>query len=170
MGRHIILGFVLLFLLLGIAPLGLCGRCIESEKQALLRFKASIYDDPHKNLSSWNPKTNRCQWDGITCHNVTGPVLKLDLSFYSLQATSVDPSLLELQHLIYLDLSGNNFNAISIPTFLGSMGRLRYLSIAGSNFTGKIPTNLGRNLTALQFLDLSWNDLHINDMSWISKL
>ncbi|XP_028799918.1 receptor-like protein EIX2 [Neltuma alba] len=171
MERHTILGFVLLFLLLlGIAQLGLCGICIESEKQALLKFKASIYDYPYKNLSSWNPKTNCCQWDGIACHNVTGHILKLDLSYYSLQATGVDPSLLELQHLIYLDLSGNNFNAISIPAFLGSMGRLRYLSISESNFTGKIPTNLGRNLTALQFLDLSYNDLHIKDMSWISKI
>ncbi|XP_028788881.1 receptor-like protein EIX2 [Neltuma alba] len=171
MGRHIILGFVLLFLLLlGIAQLGLCGRCIESEKQALLKFKASFHDDSFESLSFWNPQTNCCQWDGITCHNVTGHVLKIDLSDYVLQATGLDPSLLELQYLIYLDLRGINFNAISIPAFLGSMGRLRYLSISGSNFIGKIPTNFLRNLAALQFLDLSWNDLDINDMSWISKL
>ncbi|KAI9112658.1 hypothetical protein K1719_016324 [Acacia pycnantha] len=152
MGMCFKIGFALFFLLSEISQLGLCGRCIESEKRALLKFKASFHDDPYNRLSSWNPKTN--------CAS----------GMAYLEAIGVDPSLLELKHLIYLDLSGNNFNAISIPILFGSMEGLSYLSISESNFKGMIPANLGGNLTNLQFLDLSWNHLHTNDMSWVSNL
>ncbi|KAK4280088.1 hypothetical protein QN277_011759 [Acacia crassicarpa] len=170
MGMCFIIGFALIFLLSEISQFGLCGRCIESEKRALLKFKTSFHDDPYNRLSSWSPKTNCCRWHGIACHNITGHVLKLDLNFDSLEAIGVDPSLLELKHLIYLDLSGNNFNAISIPILFGSMEGLSYLSISESNFKGMIPSNLGGNLTNLQFLDVRWNHLHTNDMSWVSDL
>ena len=36
----------------------------------------------------------------------------------------INPSLLDLKHLIYLDLSYNDFGGIQIPKFLGSMGSL----------------------------------------------
>ncbi|KAI9082900.1 hypothetical protein K1719_035230 [Acacia pycnantha] len=121
MGRRVIIGLALLFLLSEIGDLVLCETCIESEKQALLKFKASIHDDPYNGLSSWNPKTDCCECEGIAYHNVTGHVLKLDLNQYWLVAFDVSPSLLGLQHLDYLDLSANNFNAISTPLFLGSM-------------------------------------------------
>ncbi|XP_054812755.1 receptor-like protein EIX2 [Prosopis cineraria] len=169
MGRHIITGFALLFFLSKITKLGSCEGCIESERQALFKFKESILHDPHKILSSWDPKTNCCLWDGRACHDVTSHILKLNLSFHFLEATHIDPSLTELQNLIYLDLSWNNFNGVPIPISFGSMEQLRYLSIYYANFTGKIPANLG-NLTNLKFLDLSWNYLQINDMNWVSKL
>ncbi|GAU15410.1 hypothetical protein TSUD_44470 [Trifolium subterraneum] len=177
--------FVVLFLvLIEIAQICLCANsnvpCIEQERQALLDFKASISHDSPNNLSSWKG-THCCQWEGISCDNVTGHVVKLDLrnpcyyryspwwrpeeyfddmpcsSFqHRVVATNVSSSLLQLEHLTYLDLTGNNFSWSPIPMFIGSMGRLEYLALSRACFSGMIPNSL-ENLKNLHFLDLSFN-------------
>ena len=73
----------------------------------------------------------------------------------------INPSLLDLKHLIYLDLSYNNFGGTHIPKFLGSMGRLRYLNLYQAGFVGLIPHQLG-NLSNLQYLNLG-NNYYYND-------
>ena len=52
--------------------------CIESEKQALLRFKEDL-TDPSNRLSSWNDDGDCCTWAGVVCSNFTGHVLELHL-------------------------------------------------------------------------------------------
>ena len=107
-------------------------RCIESERLALLNFMQHL-TDPSNRLASWASGVDCCDWVGVLCHNVTGHVLQLCLrSFpplddklttndaqYEAQSEAyersvfggkINPSLLDLKHLIYLDLSGNNFN------------------------------------------------------------
>ena len=118
-------------------------RCIESERVALLEFKQDLQDPSHR-LASWaSGDGDCCQWVGVVCHNVTGHVQELHLrSFYpvgdrfmfdnesetqfkayerSRFGGKINPSLLDLKHLIYLDLSYNDFNGTQIPKFLGSM-------------------------------------------------
>ncbi|XP_019439069.1 PREDICTED: receptor-like protein 12 [Lupinus angustifolius] len=168
--------------------------CIQRERDALLNFKASLHD-PSNRLSSWEGN-HCCQWEHITCHDVTAHVVKLDLSnpcwrlvtqdesfkcyryerLLFLSASNVDPSLSELEYLSYLDLSDNDFRGSPIPISIGSMRSLTYLSLSEANFGGKIPTNLG-NLTNLTHLDLGYNygihanqSLNSNDINWISKL
>ncbi|RYR32285.1 hypothetical protein S83_033884 [Arachis hypogaea] len=171
--------------------------CLERERQALVKFKASLNDSSNL-LSSWHGH-DCCRWEGIGCDNVTGHVVMLDLAtpfakcwrpmwegeywlriddndncdlLYNqyLEARNVNSSLLELEYLTHLDLRGNRFHSSPIPMFIGSMQRLRYLSLSAAGFGGRIPSNLG-NLTNLHFLDLSRNEFSPDsNINWISHL
>ncbi|KAH9718107.1 hypothetical protein KPL71_022088 [Citrus sinensis] len=147
--------------------------CLESEREALLKFKQDL-NDPLNRLVSWNiSEGDYCKWAGVICHNTTGHVLQLLLGNpyeMSKLGGKINPSLLELKHLNYLDLSGNNFEGIEIPKFLGSMGKLRYLNLSTAGFVGRIPHQIG-NLSNLQYLDLHGNfGNYAETLSWLSSL
>jgi hypothetical protein len=100
-------------------------RCIEEERQALLKFKQGLEDDEGM-LSSWGIlEEDCCNWKGIKCSNRTSHVFKLDLwgDWYSEPPKylhgEINSSLLGLQHLTYLDLSCNTFSIL--PEFIGSL-------------------------------------------------
>ncbi|KAL4634644.1 hypothetical protein ACB092_04G215200 [Castanea dentata] len=168
-------------------------RCIESERHALLNFKQNL-TDPSNRLASWAASASDvdcCHWVGVVCHNRTGHVLQLrlrtnypvgdyltsdsqwDAQFEAYRRSrfggKINPSLLDLKHLIYLDLSYNDFGGIPIPKFLGSMGSLRYLNLSGAGFVGLIPHQLG-NLSNLHYLNLGHNDLYVKNLQWLSSL
>ncbi|XP_031260167.1 receptor-like protein EIX1 [Pistacia vera] len=52
--------------------------CIESEREALLRFKHDLID-PNNRLDSWRGDGDCCAWPGVVCGNLTGHVLELNL-------------------------------------------------------------------------------------------
>ncbi|XP_039120156.1 receptor-like protein EIX1 [Dioscorea cayenensis subsp. rotundata] len=154
--------------------------CIETEKQALLKFKNSL-KDPGKLLSSWTGD-DCCSWKGLACNNQTGNIISLDISYGHIHSGpnnewqlggKIDACLVELKHLSYLDLSSNDFGGSQIPDFIGSITTLTYLNLSNAGFHGEIPSQLG-NLTNLRYLDLnsfdSLYDLRAGGVHWMSSL
>uniref|UniRef100_A0A7N0TQI6 Leucine-rich repeat-containing N-terminal plant-type domain-containing protein n=1 Tax=Kalanchoe fedtschenkoi TaxID=63787 RepID=A0A7N0TQI6_KALFE len=146
-------------------------RCVELERQALMRIKAA-FTDPHGNLSSWTGQDCCSSWAGVACSNITGQVEKLDLSFASLTG-DLSSSLTDLKYLTYLDLSYNDFQNKTIPEFIGSMESLTYLDMSCSLFGGVIPRQLGnlRNLVELRLDYAGCLSIYlISELSWVSSL
>ncbi|OMO52228.1 hypothetical protein COLO4_37333 [Corchorus olitorius] len=160
--------------------------CLESESQALLRFKQDLVDTSDR-LVSWNNGRNCCDWTGVVCDNLTSHVIELHLGNLndpnddviipgkafegSRLSGKINSSLLDLKHLEYLDLSGNNFGG-QIPGFLGSLQNLRFLNLSTAGFEGLIPSQLG-NLTNLQYLDLHdilSGFLYADNLHWVTSL
>ncbi|KAB2636925.1 leucine-rich repeat receptor protein kinase EXS-like [Pyrus ussuriensis x Pyrus communis] len=150
--------------------------CIDEERRALLIFKRHLVD-PSGRLSSWVGH-DCCRWEGMSCNNKTGRVVKMDLRNpypYSYDEKAqlggkINASLLSLKHLNYLDLSFNDFHRIQVPKFFGELKSLQYLNLSYASFGGEIPPSLG-NLSSLNFLDLGWNQLSSSrNLNWLSRL
>ena len=62
----------------------------ETNRLALLKFKALIGNDPHKILSSWNDSIHFCNWQGVTCSRQHQRVTTLDLKGFTLRG-SISP-------------------------------------------------------------------------------
>jgi hypothetical protein len=150
------------------------------EKQALLRFKASIHGDPHQVLSSWSstPASFPCNgsWAGISCsssngdltdHNSRsggggggrrrGVVISVDLRGSNLTGT-ISAHIFNLTFLRRLDLSGN-FLSGEIPSEVGNLPWLEELDLARNLLSGRIPRNLGRIGSSLLELSVAENRL-----------
>ncbi|KAF2313932.1 hypothetical protein GH714_020709 [Hevea brasiliensis] len=124
-----------------------------------------------------------CTWKGVSCNNLTGHVIKLDLhisvpsSFtegswkfeQSRLGGEINHSLLNLRHLNYVDLSGNDFSSVEFPSFLFSLQKLKYLDLSSAQFSGKVPHHFG-NHSYLQYLDLSWNYFTADNLHFLSSL
>ncbi|KAI3440334.1 Uroporphyrinogen-III synthase [Psidium guajava] len=147
-------------LLLGIV-LALCFNQVsstinETDRLALLAFKAGILVDPFGTLNSWNSSIGLCQWHGITCGRRHQRVTVLDLRSQGLSG-SISPHSGNLSFLRELWLQNNSFNQ-EIPPQLSQLRRLRILLLANNSLVGEIPKNIS-GCSDLVILSLGNNEL-----------
>ncbi|EFJ10258.1 hypothetical protein SELMODRAFT_427364 [Selaginella moellendorffii] len=172
-------------LVLGAYVMLCISACIQAwemyELQALLAFKGGLSN--HTALSGWTMENshNLCvSWEGVTCSNVTGHVIMLDLRDLSLKgiiSPEVSRSIGQLKNLRHFGIFDANIFG-SIPEELGNCSKLEEIHIEPHNiiegdipsyssnlqsldlsdnmFGGSIPVNLGQ-MGGLIILDLSNN-------------
>ncbi|KAF2299488.1 hypothetical protein GH714_032157 [Hevea brasiliensis] len=166
------------------------GSCIKIEREALVKFKTSLSINSSDSLPSWEGD-DCCRWEEVTCENITGHVVKLDLSWASVQG-KVSLHLGNLSNLQYLDLSSNNGLAIDSLHFPSSLKYLNMrsvlldkcdnwlqsinmlpfllesdLSSCGLSITGHVSHV---NLTSLEVLTLSWNNFNSTIPNWLFNI
>ncbi|RWR78760.1 LRR.XII-like protein [Cinnamomum micranthum f. kanehirae] len=128
----------------------------ETDRLALLAFKAEITDDPFQTLSSWNDSLHFCKWRGVTCNRKHHRVSLLNLTSLSIAGT-LSPHIANLSFLTTIDLSNNRFHG-RVPHELGHLFRLQRLHLSSNSFKGEIPAAIS-NCSKLFILNISSNNL-----------
>ncbi|KAJ7982527.1 putative Receptor protein kinase [Quillaja saponaria] len=132
-----------------------------TEAEALLRWKASIPDQPI--LKSWvipsqNSSTAKspCGWRGITC-DVAGNVIEINLAYTDLRGTLEKLDFSSFPNLLSLDLKLNQLTG-NIPENIGILSKLQLLDLSTNFLNGTLPLSLA-NLTQVYELDFSRNNI-----------
>ncbi|CAA3024880.1 receptor 12 [Olea europaea subsp. europaea] len=151
---------LLLFLCMKVLVSGVGGaaevRCMEREKQALLKFSGDL-----RGLT-WGSEADKgecCDWDGVECTE-TGHVFSLDLSYRHLRG-KISPALQELQHLEFLTLEYNKLTIDNL-NWLSNGSSLSCLVLSGNNLS--TVTNWVQSITKLSSLvSLYLSDCQLRD-------
>ncbi|GKV38386.1 hypothetical protein SLEP1_g46301 [Rubroshorea leprosula] len=144
--------------------------CSHEEALALLQFKTSFsinytasdpdycdYQPNYSKIESWKEGIDCCSWDGVSCDNVTGHIIALNLSCSFLYGTFPSNStLFFLRNLQSLNLALNDFRLSKIPPEISQFTRLKHLDVSSSQFSGQVPREIA-HLPKLVSLNLSYN-------------
>jgi hypothetical protein len=108
----------------------------EIDRLALLKFKASIANDPYGILTSWNDSIKFCNWHGVTCGGRHQRVTALELEGHNLRGT-ITPYMGNLTFLRTINLQNNSFNG-EIPEEIGHLLRLQHLRLSNNTLGGEM--------------------------------
>ncbi|XP_058748320.1 receptor-like protein 7 [Vicia villosa] len=163
--------------------------CNPHDTSALLQFKNSfflntsskpehiygyypVYGCPSFSFKteSWKISKDCCEWDGVTCDNVSDYVIGLDLSCNNLQGKlHPNSTIFQLRHLQQLNLAFNDFYLSSLQIGVGDLVSLTYLNLSNCLLSGNIPSQIS-HLSKLVSLDLSstgfWSYMKFNPFTW----
>ncbi|XP_048130137.1 probable LRR receptor-like serine/threonine-protein kinase At3g47570 isoform X2 [Rhodamnia argentea] len=128
----------------------------DTDRLALLAFKAELTGDPFGSLNQWNDTTDFCLWYGVTCSRRHHRVTVLDLASRGLSGP-ISPHISNLSFLREMWLENNSFS-LEIPPQIGRLRRLLVLDLSYNSLTGEIPTNLS-GCSKLLDLNLDNNQL-----------
>ena len=143
----------------------------ETDRLALIAFKAGITHDPLGMLSSWNDSLHFCRWSGVYCshrhvHRVTG----LNLFSYGIVG-SLSPHIGNLTFLRTIILQNNSFHG-KVPSEISGLFRLQVLVLSNNSFEGKVPTNITycSKLRILNLIDNKFEGQIPEELGSLSKL
>ncbi|CAL5356751.1 unnamed protein product [Camellia sinensis] len=143
----------------------------ETDRVALVAFKAAIDQDPFGALTSWNHSLHHCQWNGILCsRRHPDRVIGLTLKSQGLVG-SLSPHVGNLSFLKSIVLQNNSFHG-PIPHEMGRLFRLQTIEFSTNSFGGGIPNDLSR-CSKLEWLNLNYNNLTGNipaELGYLSRL
>ncbi|XP_075512039.1 probably inactive leucine-rich repeat receptor-like protein kinase At3g28040 [Primulina tabacum] len=129
---------------------------LNDDVLGLIVFK-SAFQDPWRNLESWNEDENSpCGWKFVKCNSKTGRVTEISLDGLDLSG-KFGRGLEKLLSLKVLSLSNNKISG-GINPELALVTSLERLNLSNNNLSGKIPSFLD-NMSSIQFIDLSHNYL-----------
>jgi Leucine-rich repeat (LRR) protein len=122
---------------------------------------------------SWKNGTDCCDWDGVTCENVSGYVIGLDLSCNNLKGKlHPNSTIFQLRHLqqlnFALNFAFNDFYGSSMHAGIGDLANLTHLNLSSCYLWGNIPSTISY-LSKLVSLDLSSGghmELKLNPFTW----
>ncbi|XP_022746291.1 probable leucine-rich repeat receptor-like protein kinase At1g35710 [Durio zibethinus] len=141
--------------------------CIESERQALSKFKQHLIDRSNR-LSSWVEGEDCCEWVGVFCNNFTGHVKELHLGLHSSSPDIEQDD--ERDVFSYLDLSDANLTkATDWLQATHKLPSLVELHLSDCYLNNNDPSSISVNYTSLAVLDLSSNMLS-SIPTWIFSL
>ncbi|GMP79121.1 hypothetical protein CsSME_00034790 [Camellia sinensis var. sinensis] len=138
-------------------PAASCFMANETDRLALVAFKAAIVEDPFGAFTSWNHSVHHCHWNGILCsRRHPDRVIGITLMSQGLVG-SLSPHVGNLSFLKSIVLQNNSFHG-PIPQEMGRLFRLQTLHFSNNSFGGGIPNNLSR-CSKLEWLNLIDNNL-----------
>uniref|UniRef100_A0A7N2LDJ9 non-specific serine/threonine protein kinase n=1 Tax=Quercus lobata TaxID=97700 RepID=A0A7N2LDJ9_QUELO len=169
----------ILLLCCGLLVTFVAGGNNETDRLALLEFKAKIADDPLQVMSSWNDSIHFCQWRGVTCGRRHQRITVLNLPSSKLVG-SISPHIGNLSFLRQITLQNNilhneipleivapisktllvTYNLLTgeIPATLGTLSKLQSFFIVNNKMIGGIPPSF-ENLSSLDAFVASDNNL-----------
>ncbi|KAF8023550.1 hypothetical protein BT93_F0914 [Corymbia citriodora subsp. variegata] len=179
MGRYQILVLLIFLPFLHYSLLFASPPCPPDQRDSLLHFKNSFvldvnasdycrsYYPSYPKTKVWNKGVDCCLWDGITCDNVTGNVIGLDLTCSWLDEALYSNGSLLLPKLEVLLL--RSCNLTRFPYFLNSLKGLKDLDLSFNMISGEIPEWFwGISHDTLEKLIISHNLLNgsIRQLHW----
>ncbi|KAK4790768.1 hypothetical protein SAY86_031181 [Trapa natans] len=141
--------------------------CDPDDLKGLTSFRANILLDTSERLANWTGR-NCCDWEGISCDNMTGRVTGVSLPGFISTGDSLlqsqmkgvmSPSITLLSSLEVVDFGGLIDLSGVIPSSIGfDLPNLRKIYLFGNRITGPIPDSIGK-LLKLEELALFENRL-----------
>ncbi|XVF82953.1 hypothetical protein PTKIN_Ptkin16aG0093400 [Pterospermum kingtungense] len=128
----------------------------ETDRRALLQFKAKISGDPLGIMHSWNDSVHFCQWRGVKCGRRHQRVTTLNLAALKLMGP-ISPYVGNLTFLRLLNLENNSF-IHQLPQEIGGLRRLKALFLERNLIGGEIPSNIS-GCSKLTYLYIGHNHL-----------
>ncbi|KAH9330520.1 hypothetical protein KI387_002628 [Taxus chinensis] len=128
-------------------------QALTEEAKILLELKKSL-KDPNNALSNWKDSIHApCNWDGITCDNITGMVTEITIESKFLNGPLYS-NICNLQNLKKLHLGFNELNG-NMPPNMKNCTKLQSLNLSTNSLSGPLPDF--SPLKSLQLLDLTYN-------------